>query len=464
MLRAAALLLPLLLLAPTAGALEAERHAWDWWVFPGQAQVQDDLLVRGPGAAVRLDLPPGAREVQAFVDGSAALWRWVGPQALEVQLPRALDQPASQARVQVRYVLPVGPSGVQAERGISVDTRQLVVGVEAPEGWAAAIEGFARDRADLGTRTAGQSVAVRVAPAAGPSPLPALGALLLLVLAAVLVRGARVPGRQLPEAMGLLDHLRELQARLRVVVLAIAGLMLFTFSFGLQPVGGLPFPVPVPSLTDNLAAQTFRLVAQQFVPPGVSLVVFSPVSGALVQVEVALVLAVLLATPLLAYEVGAFLSPALLPHERRVVLRAVPAATGLFVGGALFAYAVMVPVMMQVLYSYAEGLGAAPLLSVDALVSFAVVVTLVFGLAFELPLGMVALAKLGLVSARDMAAKWRHAVLGVFIVAAIITPDPTVVSQVLVAGPLLGLYALGLVAAHAATRAPAGAPATSAAQ
>jgi sec-independent protein translocase protein TatC len=109
--------------------------------------------------------------------------------------------------------------------------------------------------------------------------------------------------------------------------------------------------------------------------------------------------------------------------------------------------------MMRVLYSYALGLGARPFIAVDSLVSFALVVTLLFGLAFELPVFMVLVAKLGLVSPAAMRAKWRHIVVGIFVLSAVITPDPSVVSQVLVAVPLCVLYVAGLVASKAVTRA-----------
>lgn len=446
-----AVLLALLALAasaPGAAAVEAQAHAWQWRVLDGRAQVIDDLTVTGPGSDVRLELPRGAHDVQAFVEASAWPWAWVGPRTVELRLGRLLDAPGAQVHVQVRYVVPAGPAGIQVQRTLTMPVAAATVAAELPEGWTATVDGAPLGRGELGARAAGDTLDLRLAPAAAPSPVAALAALVLLVLGATLLRARRARGRAQPAEMGLLDHLRELQGRLRNVVVAVAALMLFLFTFGLQPVAGVPLPVP--SLTDTLAAQTFRLLAQQFVPPGVELVVVNPVSGALTQVEVALFLAVLVASPLIGYEAGAFLMPALLAHERRMLLKAVPAFTALFLAGALFAYAVMVPTMMRVLYGYAEGLGARPLVAVDSLVSFAVVVTLLFGLAFELPVGMVALAKLGLVSPATMAARWRHVVFGIFVVAAVITPDPSVVSQVLVAVPLLGLYLVGLVAARAA--------------
>jgi sec-independent protein translocase protein TatC len=450
-----ALLLALLVAPGPAQALSAARHEWAWRALEAQAQVRDDLLVEGPGGDLELDLPAGSRGVQAFVDGRAAPWEWVAPHRLLVRTSALGDADAT-AQVLVLYVAPLPANGLLLERTLTLDTRELRVRAVLPEGWDAALDGRPLTDAPLGPLAAGSTLHLRLAPATGPSPLLVLAAMLLLVLAGTMARALTARGRAAPPAMGLLDHLRELTTRLRVMVLAVAVLTLVLFTVALRPValGGMSLALPVPSLADNIAAQTFRLLSQQFVPPGVEVVVVDPVSAALVQVEVALFLAVVVAAPLLAYEAGAFLMPALLPRERRLLLRAIPAVTLLFVAGALFAYALMVPTMMRVLYSYAQGLGARSFLAVDSLVSFAIVVTLIFGLAFELPVGMVVLAKLGLVGPRAMARRWRHVTVGIFVVAAVITPDPSVVSQVLVAVPLLGLYAAGLVAARVATRAP----------
>lgn len=483
--RANACLLALLLLAPGASALNAARDAWELRPVDGLLQVREELelsptqvgsgLAAGDEGAARVPfrLAMAARDVQVFADlgeGAAPVpWERTGPGVAAASLPRNATWTA--ARLLVLYALPSGPAGVRVEVGSLVAAERVEVTAALPEAWEARVDGasFAERRGggvwvhawdgdEPGA--VGRARVISLAPLAGPSPLLVLGGLLALVLAGTMARALTANGGRPREPMRLLDHLRELQSRLRVVMLAVALLMVGLFTFALVParVAGLELAVPVPSLTDNIAAQTFRLVAQQFVPAGVELVVVDPISGALVQVEVALFLALLVASPLVGYEAGTFLMPALLAHERKLLLRAIPVVTLLFVAGALFAYLLMVPTMMRVLYSYAAGLGARPFIAVDSLVSFAVVVTLVFGLAFELPVLMVLLAKLGLVSPRAMAARWRHVVVGLFVLAAVITPDPSVVSQVLVALPMLGLYLAGLVAARAAVRSASGAP------
>jgi sec-independent protein translocase protein TatC len=441
------------------------EDAWAVRVQTDLAQVERTVTHEAGPGVVELRVPIGARDVQAFVPEAGAYrdvpWVWLSADRIAARVEG--NGSSAPAILLVLFRVPAGPTGLSLDLTPAQPTTMLRFAATLPEGWQARIVDGAPLALAGGTwsatwtnPTADPRLAVSLAQDVGPSPLLVLGALTLLILVGSLVRSRTARGKEPKPDMGLLDHLHELQARLRVVLLAVALLMLLLFTVELVPVtvAGLPLAVPMPSLTDNIAAQTFRLVSQQFVPPGVELVVVDPLSGAVVQVEVALFLALLVASPLIAYEAGAFLMPALTRRERRTLLQAIPAATGLFVTGAAFAYFLMVPTMMRVLYSYAQGLGARPFLAVDSLVSFAIIVTLIFGIAFELPVFMVALAKLDLVSPATMAAKWRHVIVGIFVLAAVITPDPTIVSQLMVALPLMVLYGVGIVASRAAVKQP----------
>ncbi len=271
-------------------------------------------------------------------------------------------------------------------------------------------------------------------------------ALVVSVLAAQV--GRRKLAREPDARVTWMHHLRELQARLVRVFLALGVFIVLFFSFGLATVDVLGFalPVPVATLTDSIAAHVFRAMAASAVPDGVTLVVTSPTDGILTQLDVTLLLAVLATVPLAAWEASGFLGPAMYPNERRIALYIAPVIVVLFAAGVAFAYLIMVPFTLTTLYAYAGDLGAAQFLVVDRLVSFTVLMLIVFGVAFETPAIMAGVARVGLVKPRTFLKKWRYAVIAIFVIAAIVS-DPTVVSQLIVAVPLCMLYALGVAAA-----------------
>lgn len=284
---------------------------------------------------------------------------------------------------------------------------------------------------------------------------PAFAVLGVVAFAVNVVAAAvvRVPRLRPGESAGLLDHLRELQARLVSVVLAVAVLLLLFFTFGVRVVPtpwGFPAVYPWASPDMSVAALAFRGLADAFVPPGVTLVVTSPLDGVVSLILVALALTAFAAVPIVAWHTALFLGPALQGNEARAVLVAVPLALALFLAGVAFGWLVMVPTVFATLYTYAGALDAALLITVHSLVSFSAVMLLVFGVAFELPVVMAALSRVGVVQPRTWATGWRQAVLAIVIVAAIVTPDPTIVSQLLVAVPMLVLYVLGIGAAFLA--------------
>ncbi|MHB8605644.1 MAG: twin-arginine translocase subunit TatC [Thermoplasmatota archaeon] len=311
-------------------------------------------------------------------------------------------------------------------------------------------------RADLAT--ARVSDVIPLAPSR-PAPEGASAAAVVVISLAVvaLALGAFVIRRLAanePTEGGLLVHLRALQRRILAPLYAFALFNLIFFAFGARfvSVGGLSVPILFFSVHDSIAAVVFRALVHQFVPAGVTLIVTRPVDAVLAELEITLFLAIVATLPLLAYALGGFIAPALASKERRLATRAVPVVVGLFLLGAAFAVLLMIPTMMRTLYGYTASLGAAPLLAIEELVSFALIVTLVFGLAFELPAAMFVLSRVGLVKAEWWGSKWRHAIVAIFIIAAVVTPDPSVVSQFLVAVPLCVLYFVGWGASALGTR------------
>lgn len=271
----------------------------------------------------------------------------------------------------------------------------------------------------------------------------AAGAVTLALLAALILFFLRRPR---PTAMGWMQHADELRLRILVSLASVIAVSAFLFSF--DWVGAYPRP----ALHENLAARLFGRIRDDLLPADVTLVVARPMDGFAAEMTIALGAAIVLAAPLWSWQLGGFVWPALAARERRIILQAFVPVVLLFLAGAAFAYIVVLPFLLETLYDYGTALGAQGLLPVSDFVGFVLGMVLVFGVAFQTPLVMWALTRTGLVAAASWRRYWRHAVVAIVILAAIVT-DPTVVSQALVAAPLILLYVIGIGLAMQAEKA-----------
>lgn len=217
--------------------------------------------------------------------------------------------------------------------------------------------------------------------------------------------------------MTVVEHLEELRRRLIVSLVAVAG----------GTVAGW-------FLTPRLLPVLLRPARDA----GVQMISLAPAELFWVYLKVALLAGLVLAMPVVLYELGAFVWPGLEPRERRLTLALLPAALVLFAGGVVFAYEVMLRYLFQFFVGFRTP-GVTPSLAVGQYLSFVINVLLPFGLVFQLPVALALLALLDLVSHRFLVRNRKYAVLIIFIVAAVLTP-PDPLSQLLMAVPLLGLY------------------------
>jgi sec-independent protein translocase protein TatC len=240
-----------------------------------------------------------------------------------------------------------------------------------------------------------------------------------------------------------IEHLVELRDRLIRVFAAVG--VVFVALLVWPGSGGL-YDLLAHPMTANLPAGT-KLIATN---------VFSPF---LVPLKMTLMAAFLVALPYVLYQVWAFVAPGLYSHEKKFVLPLVVSSTILFFVGVAFCYFVVIPALTKFIVAVAPGaINTAP----DIEQYFGTVLTLflVFGIAFEVPVAVIVLARIGLVSIEQLKA-WRgYFIVGAFIVAAVVTP-PDVISQLSLAIPMCVLYEIGIVAARVFikhTRAPESAP------
>jgi len=226
------------------------------------------------------------------------------------------------------------------------------------------------------------------------------------------------------------QHLMELRDRLVKATLAIA----------IAAVGLGLYPGPGP-LYDILAAP---LVAH--LPAGATLIATSVISPFLVPLKILLMAAFLIALPVVLYQVWAFVAPGLYSHEKKLVLPLVVSSTVLFLVGVAFCYYFVFGQVFQFIQSFApKSITAAP--DIEAYLSFVLTMFLAFGLAFEVPIVVVVLARMGVVSIEKLKAFRSYFVVLAFIIAAIVTP-PDVVSQLALAIPMCLLYEVGIWAAR----------------
>lgn len=243
---------------------------------------------------------------------------------------------------------------------------------------------------------------------------------------------APVPAPDDLERMSLLQHLEELRNRILRVVIALA-------------VAIVPCWIYVQPIFDFLAKPV-----QRALPPGQKLAFLGLTDPFILYFKVAALAAVFLASPFLLYQLWAFVSPGLYRREKLYALPFVFFATAFFLAGGAFAYYIAFPYAVQFLLSMGEHFQA--VITIERYFGFLLTVILGLGLMFELPIVILLLSIMGVVTPGFLLRYFRHAVVIIFIVAAIITPTPDIVNLCLFAVPALGLYLLGVGAAFVVQR------------
>ncbi|GER44367.1 Sec-independent protein translocase protein tatC [Striga asiatica] len=218
--------------------------------------------------------------------------------------------------------------------------------------------------------------------------------------------------------MSIYDHLEELRERIFVSVLAVGAAMVGCFAFSKELIMFLEAPVK---------AQGVRFLQ---LAPGEFFFTTLKVSG---------YCGLLLGSPVILYEIIAFILPGLTKAERRFLGPIVLGSSILFYAGITFSYYVLTPAALNFFVSYAEGV-VESLWSIDQYFEFVLVLMLSTGLSFQVPVIQLLLGQLGLVSSDQMLSIWRYVVVGSVIAAAILTPSTDPLTQMLLAGPLMGLY------------------------
>jgi sec-independent protein translocase protein TatC len=253
--------------------------------------------------------------------------------------------------------------------------------------------------------------------------------------------------------MPFLDHLGELRDRIRNSVIAIV-----IAAIGCYLVRGFLFRLLArPLLGAFVKAKAQGVVGQ--------IIFTSPVEAFLVLLKTAIVASIFVASPMIFLQLWAFISPGLYPHERRWALPFVVIAVLLFAGGGLFCYHFVLPAGYEFFLTAAkdattsltnqigsdiqiqDAVSIKPMISMDEYFGLTLMLLLVFGVVFELPLVLSILALLGVVSAGSLWRFNRYAILIFAIAGAVLTPGDLVIGQLAMTGSLTVLYNLSIVVA-----------------
>jgi len=223
----------------------------------------------------------------------------------------------------------------------------------------------------------------------------------------------------------LTAHLQELRRRLILSFVAVGAGFALCYTFA-------------QTIFDILAVPLLKMM-----PTGGSLIFTSVAEAFFTYMKVAFIAGLILASPFVLYQIWAFVAPGLYRNEKKYVVPFVLAGSFFFALGIFFGYYVALPVGFRFLLGFATDF-IKPMPSMKEYLSFSIKFLLAFGLMFEFPVVLVLLARIGVVDSKTLAKQRKYAILLIFIFAAVLTP-PDILSQVLVALPLMGLYELSIL-------------------
>ncbi len=225
-----------------------------------------------------------------------------------------------------------------------------------------------------------------------------------------------MPDKKLP----LTAHLEELRKRLIYSFLSIGVAFGISYAY-------------IKEIVEILMRPLVRVL-----PAGSSLVFTAVPEAFFTYLKAALLAGVFFSSPFILYQIWAFVSPGLYEREKKYIYPYLFVSTIFFVAGALFCYLIVFPVVFRFFLSFATK-DIRPLPAIKEYLTFTIKLLLAFGLLFQWPALILFLSRMGVVSSKTLAKNRKYAILGIFVAAAVLTP-PDLVSQLLLAGPLLVMY------------------------
>jgi len=251
------------------------------------------------------------------------------------------------------------------------------------------------------------------------------------------------------EAKPLVEHLGELRKRLIFCLVSVGLGMIFSYvfydifilDFIRGPIDALSGREDNPFVLLNPILPLIKSLSTRLENPGFTLHYIGPLEGLAVKLRLSLLCGIVMALPFVLFHIWKFISVALKTKERKIAFVYFPISLILFLAGILFAYFGMIPIGLYFLISISSEL--TPIITISKYASLVYMLAFVFGLAFELPLMILFLTKIGIVTPKFLAEKRKYAIFLMFVLAAFLTP-PDVFTQLMLAIPVVILYEVSI--------------------
>ncbi len=222
----------------------------------------------------------------------------------------------------------------------------------------------------------------------------------------------------------LVTHIASIKRRLLVIAATVGVCVVITFTYSAELIEWFKRP-----FTDDL-------------------IFYGPAEALFASIKVSLLAGIVLSLPVILYQFWKFIEPALLPREQRWAIPLFFLAAGFFTLGLVFCNLVILPLVIQFFVSFGMERELTPELAVGTYVDFNVKFLIIFGFAFEMPLVLTLLSRAGIITP-DLLARYRkHAILAALVISAVVTPDATLFTMMLMAVPLMVLYEVGILGAR----------------
>ena len=243
--------------------------------------------------------------------------------------------------------------------------------------------------------------------------------------------------------MGFWEHLDELLSRLRIVLVTVivSGLLI-----GFWPADVRGFLDPT-GLYQPIISVIMLRMRHDLLPANAMLIAGGLMDTAYVYIYLSFLIGIVVSSPIIGYELAAFINPALYPHEKRYIGRFMFAFLGLFAFGVLLSYFLIIPVTFRIILWFITSGGAEPFINVQDFYNMIITLMIGSGLLYTAPVFVVLLVQVGILPADFIAQNRKMMYIAFLVVTAVITPDPTILTDVIIMIPFIVIFEVAVLIA-----------------